>query len=235
MSEVKYTKNFVSLLNSLSIINKKFIIKKEDNKLKIDSKNDMSTIAYKFNCDLSHFNFEGDQIAFYNFSEFSDLFNVYKDALLTYNENSGMFQIFDADKKSKIKYYTSDPEIIPETFKKLKFDDYDYKFNLTSDDFVYIKKMISLIDAKKVKFIQKNGEFKIVLFSEEKDPTFEKTFILESSSEDNKDFCLVSPPDIFLFAPKNDYEIQIKEVGIFKFKYISDVFDLSLFCAINEE
>jgi hypothetical protein len=237
MKEVKYNKEFISLLNNLSIINKKFIINKKDNKIRVDGKNEGVTVAYTFNCDAENFDFDGEEIAFYNFSEFYDLFNVYKDSSLNYDSNYGLLEIKDNNSKSKIKYYTADPEIVPKTFDFLKFDSFDYKFYLNSEEFAYIRKMVGLVDAKKVKFSLKNGEFKLVLFSDEKNPTFEKTFEIEASSEldvSTDSFSLVTPPDIFLFSPKGDYEIQIRKAGVFKFGYAHDTFDLNLFSAIEE-
>jgi len=239
MKEVKYNKEFISLLNNLSVINKKFIINKEDEDIKTDSKNDGCTVAYTLSCKLDNFNFDGDNVAFYDFSEFYDLFGVYKDCSLNHDDTTGLIEIKDNTSDSKIKYFTADPEIVPKTFKRLKFDSYDYRFWLSTEEFVYIRKMISLLDAKKVKFLLKKGEFKVVLFSGEKNPSFEKTFEIEPFEKDSDfstdKFNLVLPPDIFLFAPKNDYEIQINKEGVFKFNYIDDNFDLSLYSATNDE
>lgn len=231
---VIFEKEYLTLLKDLSNINDKILVKKTDDEeyIEIESKNAQTTVAYILKAPMDNFNFSGDEVGFYKFSEFSELLNAFEEPKL--KQDDSKFEINEG--KSKITYYTADPEAIPPVFKKMEFEDPEITFTLTEEEFSNLKKMCSLLQAETISFSIKNGKLKVGLLGEDKeDSSYEKEFEIDSLDTED-DVTLETPKDIFLLAPKGEYEVQIKEAGIVRFVYVNDSdYELELFTAENED
>lgn len=228
--DVKYNNEYLKLLNFLSNINEKFLIEKsEDGKrIDIESKNAATTVAYILSTNVENFSFDGEQVGFYKYSEFNELMNAFDNPKL--KQEDYKFEI--VKDKSKITYRTGQPEAIPKVFEDIKFEDPDFTFNLDENEFVNIRKMIGLMDAETVSFVHTNNKLVIKLAGEDEDNTYEKEF----NVTDGEDVDITIPKDIFMLAPKGDYDVEIKEEGIVRFVYKSNPdFTLNLYTAENED
>lgn len=228
--DVKYNPEYLKLLKHLSNINEKILIKKTDDQkeIEIEGKNIATTVAYTLKTKIEDFQFDGDEVGFYQFPEFFELFDAFDSPKI--KQHDAKFEIIKD--KSKITYYTADPESIPAIFKKIKFEEPDASFTLTEDDMNHIKKMIGLVDADAVSFIVEDNVLTVVLAGDEKDNSYQKEYEIE----DSIDVDISIPTRIFEVAPKGDYEIQIKEEGVMRFIYKNEQkFELNLYTAENED
>ena len=232
--DVKYNDEYLKLLRLLSNINEKFLIKKTKDKkhIEIESKNAATTVAYILKTKVKNFDFNGDEVGFYKFSEFNELFNAFESPKLKQDDEK--FEI--SKDKSKITYFVADPESIPTVFRKIDFKDPDLVVTLPEEEFSNIKKMIGLLDAETVEFSVKNAKLTIKLAGDDKDSSYEKQYEVDDLNITADDFSVKIPQDIFLLDPKSEYEIQIKEEGIVKFEYKNNPeFELDLYTAENED
>lgn len=233
--EVGFDKEVLSLVHSLSNINEKILIKtdsEDESLVKIDGKNKSTTIAYKFSTSKENFNFQGEEVGFYDFPEFYKLFKVFEDPKL-YQEDDVKFVI--KKNRKKIEAHIADSESISTGFSKVNFEDPDLTFKLSEEDFKNIRNMIGLIGAENVTFtINDKGEVQTTLFGSDRDNSYEETFDITELTEGGEIDITISQ-ELFLLAPLGNYTVSIKEEGIIKFSYENDKVDLDIFTAEIEE
>jgi hypothetical protein len=235
--DVGYNPIFLKLLRDLTNINKKFIIKKTEDEqyIKIESVNAKGTVAYQLKAKLKDFDFDGDEVGFYNYSEFDQLLNAFDEPSL--KQNNSKFEIYKDD--SKITYTTANPEAIPPVFKKVEFKDPDLTFTLTEKEIFSLKKMTSIlgIDASIVFKIDSESKLTIKVEGEEEESSYQKEYKLDSLNEDlvGGGFSMTIPQDIFTLSPKATYQIQVTQEGIIRFVYKNEKdFELYLYTGETE-
>jgi hypothetical protein len=221
---LQYTKKFFDLVKDLSGINPSIIFEKdEDGNILVKRANASQTIIYTLKANKSNFEFESEDVAFYNYPEFHQLISVFKEPIL--NEDNDKLIISEG--KSKIKYKVSDAEVINRIKGKSKFSEPDVEFSISADQLSKIKKMIGLISAEQIKFkVKKSSEIECVFFNGEHSNNWEETYAVSKESE--SEFDLVINARVFTLIPVNGYKLAIKKEGITQLKYISDDFDLEI-------
>ena len=103
MSQIQYSKNYLSLVDSLCVISSKVVIENGE-KVKISNGNagQNSTLFYELNAPVEQFQFEGNKIGFNNFHDFYQIMNCYNapELKLVVKENNSCILI----KKDKSKF-----------------------------------------------------------------------------------------------------------------------------------
>lgn len=227
MKKIAYNSDLFDILKDLTAINTSIIFEKtEDNKILVKRADSESTIAYQLTAPLEYFNFDKDQIAFYNYPEFYQYFKALTQPEMSITENN----ITLIEGNSKTNYLLSNPESIPAGPKSINFKDPDIRFNLSSTELDELLKMIGLINSKKTQVIGNSESITFKVFNTVHDNTFEKTFKIENLSKftDEVDFTMFS--ETFMNLPsKRDYIIEIKSSGFIKISLVDDNINLSIY------
>lgn len=224
---IKYNKKYLELVNQLTQIDSSIIFNKSDDKIKIIRSNNSKTIIYTLDVDKKNFEFESEDIAFYNFPEFYRLLSVFESPEIIEDVNQS--KIIVSENKSKIKYKVSDSEVIPKISGGGNIGESDVELMITSTELDQIKKMISLISADRVRFKVKENTKDIIceFFNTGHSNNWENSYDVTKGSSES--FSLVIASEVFSLIPKNDYTISILKDGIVKLKYNSEDFDLNLY------
>ena len=237
-TDVKYNKEVLSLINELTKINTKLLIEKEEvdkkeepKKILIDGKNADTTIAYKFSTDIENFTFDGEEVAFYDFSEFYELFDVLETPKVV-QINNDKFEI--KKNKTKITYFISDSEAVGSGFSEINFQDPDFTFVVSEEQLKDLRKMITLIQADTITISIEKGQVNVKLSSGEKNNSYETQF--ETEDDCKEDFSVTTETDAWEKIPEGTYDIQVKSEGIVRFKYLeNDKVSLDIYAAEIEE
>jgi hypothetical protein len=225
MSDLKFNKEFLDLVNRLTTINTQIIFEKENDKVLVSRFNPAKSIAYQLRVPKESFDFAEDKIAMYNYPGFYQLFSVCKTPVINQTENT----LIIADGKSKINYLLSNLENIQVGPKKNTFADPTVSFDFTEEEMKNIRKMISLIQADYVKFIIKDNNLTVKLFNNSHDNSYEKEIELKTKATEN--FEMIINSEVFTIIPENPYTIDIKKEGVIRISYVKDNIDLKIYTA----
>ena len=230
---MNYNQKSLEFLNNLAIINNQFIFEKSGNNVIVKRANVSKTIAYIYTLPKEHFDFDGENIAFYNFPEFYQLFSTMANGtapiLMEQNEN----KLILSATNSKINYLLSDIESIQKGPGNVNFSDEDLTLKLSNKDMTELKKMISLLVAENVKFSIKDKVVTVKIFNSIHDNSFEIKYTLEESSK--VDFDITISSEVFTVIPIEDYSVKIKHEGIIKFELNKNSEKLELYTAEVED
>ena len=224
MEKVKYKKRALDLVNNLSLMNPKLKITKTDDEehIYINGVNEDTSVSYQFKVPVGSFDFEGDEIAFHDFSHFYEFYSVLENAEITMDDEK--FEMKSG--KSKITFFLSDPEIVEETFDDVDFEDPDYKFNISSSQLKHIQKMVNLTGAEKLVLSVADETVTLKLAKEDKDNFYETDF--ETSESNGEEFSLSFKKTLWDHAPDGDYTVSVKEdSGVIQFSLQNET-DVSL-------
>jgi len=219
MSKIDYNHTTLSLINELSIVNPSMVLDKEDGNVVIKSSSSDRSVAYIFTAPEDHFEFEGDECAFYNYGEFYKLFSVMDHPSIKQN---GSDLVMSKD-RSTMKYRLSKSEIIPRGFNSVEFEDADVEVRLSAE---YLKKLYtfvsnSMLNANRLKLKGEGKELTLTLENSKSPNSFSEVIDLEN--EVNEDFEFVISTSIFQNLPSNlDFTFSAKEEGIVEFKLITE-------------
>jgi hypothetical protein len=225
MSELKFKKEALDLVNSLTTINTSIIFEKENDKVLVSRTNPASSIAYQLRVPNSNFDFSGDKIAIYNYPEFYQLFSTCKVPVIDQNEKS----LVISEGKAKINYILSNIENLVPGAKAVKFTDPTVSFDLSHEEMKNIRKMISLIQAEYIKFTVKDNTIIIKLFNNSHNNSYEKELDIKDKTKENFEMTISS--EVFTIIPENQYKIDIKKEGIIRISYEKEGTDLKIYTA----
>lgn len=226
MKKIEYRKELFDIVNDLSQINNSVIFEKEDDKVVIKTVDAEKTIAYVLEAPKSFFDFEEEQIAFYNYNEFYQFFRAVEAAEMKKTDKT----ITLCGHNSKISYLLSNPESIDSSSKRPSYANSDLKFNLPAYDLSEIIKMNSLIKAKRAKIYGDGKSINIRLYNDLHDNFFEKSYVVENLSGDEKEFNFAIFSEHFeKLPPKKDYVVEIKRTGFVKFALANNDINLNIY------
>lgn len=226
---IKYNKNFLSLVNDLSLINNSIIVEKKEDNVHISCANPATTIFYMLDGKTENFEFSDDKIAFYDYSEFYQILNVLDKANISIEEN----KVTISNEKSKIKYIISDPETIKKGPSQIKFPSSDVKMILEAAEIKNLKKMISLLNSKFVRFTTNEDKtIKFNCFNDSHDNSYERDFATETTGEK---ISMKISSEIFTLIPDNSYCFEICKDGLVRFTLSKDDITLSIYVAEIED
>jgi len=219
MSKIDYNPATLSLVNELSIVNPSMIMKKEDGEVTIKSSSADRAVAYIFTAPEDHFGFEGEECAFYNYSEFYKLFSVMDQPVIKQNGPD----LVMSKERSKMKYRLSKSETIPQNFGAVDFEDPDAEIYLTAE---YLKKLYTfvsngMLNANRLKLKGEGKELTLTLENSKSPNSFSEVIELENAVDEEFEFTIST--SIFQNLPSNlDFTFSIKEEGIVEFKLATE-------------
>lgn len=231
MEKLKYNKNTLDIIKSLSSLSKSLIFEKnsEGDKILINSGDISAMIVYQLEAPLDHFSFLGDSCAFYEYPDFHDLMTII-DKCDIY-QNSDVLNLVSGN--TKIKYLTSDPELIETRFEGIDLGEIAASFILSFDDLKKINKLKSSIKANSIKIDIIKNKLKFTFFNKNSENTCEDVF---NNNIDNLDeYSFIFTTEIFDKIPLANYSFDISEEGIIMLKMLSDDINLRIYTGEMEE
>lgn len=185
-----------------------------------------STIAYELRAGREYFDFDGDQVAFYNYPEFFQYFKALGEPELSINQKSMTLK----EGGSKTSYLLSNPEAIEKGPKTINFNNPDVRIKLSSDDLDEMLRMIGLINAKKVQVYGNGKKLTVKIYQSLHDNTFEKVFKVENLADLDEEIDFVMFADTFKNLPvKRDYVIEIKKQGFIRIALVDENIGLDIY------
>lgn len=227
MKEITYNKEVLEILKHLSKnLLKSLLLKKENDKVSIRMK--APSIYIDLNTPVDNFNFDGEQIAFYDgvYDKFYQFFDCFKNPSLFQNEHDLVLK----EGKNSIKFRVSDPELIEERnlFKVLKkLPESVVKISLDKDQFTSIKRMIKMVSTEDITFKIKGDKVVVSVENDKTKNSYDYEIDLEEAV--NEEVEMTIKTTVFDSAPELNYEVTITKVGLFHFKSINEHFELNLY------
>jgi len=224
---VQYNAELFDLLKDLTSIDTNVVFEKDDKgNIVVRRADSESTIAYQLKAPKDYFDFDEEQIAFYNYPEFYQYLKAFAQPEMSIGEK----KITIVDGNSKTEYLLSNPETIQAGPKTINFKDPDVRINLSAMELDELLKMIGLINSKKAQVIGNGESITIKVFNNLHDNTFEKTFKVENLSKFKEDIDFVMFSDTFKnLPPKRDYVVEIKAQGFIKISLVDEKISLDIF------
>lgn len=233
MSAVTFNKEVLALIDELTSINSAIKIYKEDNKIFIKSQNPSESIAYILSSEVTSFDFDGDEIAFYNYSDFYKWISALNVTEISQTKD-GMLQLGNG--KQKGQYQSSDVDVVRGGRFDIEFEDPDATFNLSTEDIKELNKLRSLVAKENnLKFTFDNRTASVEIYNNDTANTVETELGLTNSVDEPFSIRL---SDEFLAAipQKYSYRVDVKREGIARFSMNNDFgVDVEIFIAEVEE
>lgn len=234
VTPVKFKKETLNLINDLAAINNQIVIGKDekDKNAVIKSANPAETLAYIFTTKKDNFSFDGDELAFYKFSEFYQMLSCFAEPTINQNLN----KLVISEKTAKLNYLLTDASIIQKGPSSIKFVNPDYSIKIEKAGLAELEKMVGLLETENVSISIKKNSAKatIKLFNSDHNNSFEKSFTLDEKNG-QEDFEIKFSAEIFRYAPKEDYTVDIKKEGILRFAFENENANVQLFTAELED
>ncbi len=234
MKEIVYNKEIFEVIDKLSEhLLKSVLLKKDENNVSVKMK--ATSVFVELTTPISNFDFEGDVLAFAEgvYEKYFKFFNCFKNPSLTQNENTLTLK----EGKNVIKFRVSDPELIEEKqlFNGLKKQPESVtKINLDMDQFQSIRQMIKMISSKDSEDVTFNVKKKVVVITVANPNTknsYDFQIDLEEEATEEVEFSIKA--NIFNYAPKLNYEVNITKTGFFIFKSVNENFELNLYTGMK--
>jgi hypothetical protein len=234
--KVTYDSDALALIRKLTDIRKEFTIEKSEDKksITITARTPSRSVAYDFKAPIDMFNFEGDNITYFDFKEFYTLFSVNDDPILKQGVNK--FEIIKD--RAKLVYYLGEKEATEDSDDEYEeyvaFDESHASFTMTAETMKKLKNMISLTKAEDLIFKVKDDKILIKLYYGENQPTYEEIFDLDGPAVE--DFQFIVDTEIIKLSPENDYVVDLNSAGVVRLKYMNDKnIELNLYISEIEE
>jgi hypothetical protein len=209
VAQIQFNANYFELIKNLTAISPGIIFTKDKGKLVITRTNKGRSIFFKVEAPEDHFTFEGEKVAFYNFSEFYQLINAFGTSTLSQKEN----KIVIESSIGKINYILSSPETLAKAPSKVNIIDPDIIFNLSADGLAELKKVNSLMNAKYANITNVSGTLTFKLFNSAHDNSFDKMYTPETISPSVEDFDFPIYSEIFSKIPAANYKVSLFRKG----------------------
>lgn len=223
MKEVKYKKEFLSLLKDLSIIVPGTILYKQENELFIIRKSN-ENIYYELRAPIDYLDFDGDYFALDNFGEFFMFFNDMDEPIIYDDET----HLFLTDNTTEIRYPFTDEENFLRELDKLKRKDGTWKIiqfpsedNIEDIDFFtvidksFIKEIKSIASKIGNEFITvkiKNNKMLLNCFIGSEYPSWQKEY--NNHKETDAEYSFKIYTDVFNFLPVGTFKFFVINGGI---------------------
>lgn len=231
---VSFNKEVLALIDELASINSAIKIYKEDNKIFIKSQNPSESIAYILSAEVSSFDFDGDEIAFYNYSDFYKWVSALNVTEINQRAD-GMLQLGNGRQKGQ--YQSSDVDVVRGGRFEIEFEDPDATFNLSSENIKELQKLRSLVakDNNNLKLTFSGKMAQVEIYNNDTANNVETDIELTTTVED--DFSIRLADEFLSALPgKYSYRVDVKRDGIARFSMNNDFgVDVEIFIAEVEE
>ena len=217
----------------IDIISK--IVNSDNPGVKLEKSEDGSVVScnyksatYNFHIDFPSemFNFDGNEVNFYNFQEFSKIVKTFKSPSISMNDSSFFLDM----EKSSIEYILGDPNAIKKGFSKVISFEPDVSFIMSNESIKNLNSCKGLFGSEFLTFVYDNDTLKATLKSKTRgDNKYEEYYNVENSSGvevDIKIFALVVPT-----LSLGDWIVDISNDGLVRFTLQNNNgINLNLYC-----
>lgn len=238
-----YNKNFIDLVSELCSFQSELNFIKQNNQVVLRAKEENTKIAYTLYAPENYFDFPGDYLGFYDFTEFRKYFKIYdnpnKDTELAdapvldvnFTESGNIYQVLIKSSKSnqQLKCTTAPRGILEDpNFNGVKLPSVDATLNMSVAQIDNLKKMISIIKPASVKMTFKNDVCEISFENIVNHNEFTCVYNLTKPIDDT----FVVETDIIGIngLPSGDYEVNVCNRGYLHYHQVrADDIDLNLY------
>jgi len=227
---VTFNKNVLTILKELTPISEVVVmIKKKDEEgnltdnVYISQANESEVLGYILNVPNNLLTFNGDKLAFQEFSEFFHLYSLFTD--------EPEIEQFDAAKliikggSTKISLIVGEADVLDSGPEVVPFDKPDAVLTITSSQLLELRKKISLIKAEKVEITVEKKYISLRFFLDDNNNSIEETFAVNNE----KTFHFITNVDMFVNVPKSDYTINFVQSGMVEMVHSSQIVDLRIY------
>lgn len=231
---VSFNKEVLQLINELSIINPAIKIFKDENKIVIKSQDPSESLAYVLSTELSSFDFDGEEIAFYNYPDFFKWVSAL-DITEMKHADDGMLHLGNGRLKGQ--YQSSDVDVVRGGRFDIEFDDPDATFNITTENINELLKLRSLIakDGNNLVISFEDRNVHVEIYNTNSSNIVETDFAA-STTVDEPFKIRVSDEFLTMVPKKYSYRVDVKREGIARFSMNNDLgVDVEIYIAEVEE
>jgi len=227
---VTFNKEVLTLLKELTPISDAVIMtKKKDSNNKttgdvyISQANESEVLGYILKAPNNLLTFDGDELAFQEFSEFFQLYSLF-------NEEPKIEQV-DAAKlimkggSTKISLIVGEADVLESGPEEIPFGKPDASLKITSAQLLELRKKIGLIKAEKVDITVAEKYISLRFFLDNNNNSIEETFAVKNNST----FQFTTNVDMFVDVPKSDYVINLVKAGMVEMVHSSQIVDLRIY------
>lgn len=174
------------------------------------------SVSYLFHIDfpVEMFEFSGEQVNFYDFCEFANIMNVFKNPNVIETDNSF---ILDMD-KSSVEYYLGDPAEIKSGFNREKEFDSDLTFSMSKESIKKLNSCKNLFSSEYLSFVYDGETLKARLTSKTRgDNKYEEFYAVDEQKDvdiEFKTFALVVGA-----LTIGDWVVDICKDGLVRYSY----------------
>lgn len=243
---MQINKQYIELLKSLTSINPSVLILRDGESNVTRMLNVTKDIFYELVAPKSVFDFSGEDIGFFAFPEFHDLFSAFPDAEVT-QLDARKLKIKDTETGDSFTYATHERLYIKGTFKGIDPADTHFKFVMSDKMRANIKNRASLISANRINFVsneddslkvtmvnsQTENDFSFIIAKTEAHP--DDGHVIDDESGMRTDLSVSFPSGIIAKLPNGDYHVEVSNTGLISFILDAEGIELVVrACAIDE-
>ena len=184
--------------------------------------------SYNFHLDFpkAMFNFEGQELNFYDYGEFANIMKNFKYPRIAHN-SSGL--VLDME-KSSVEYTVGDSEAIKRGFNKEKFDSSDVTFIMTEESVKSLNRAKGLFGSEYLSFVYNGDMLKARLTSKTRgDNKYEEYYSVEKAGDVSVEFKTFALAISALSV--GGWVVDVNNDGIVRFNYENNNdINLRLYC-----
>jgi len=235
-TSVVFNKEVLSIIKELTPISDHIILTKDiDDKgeptgtVFISQTNESESLGFIIRIPNNMITFEGDKLAFQEFSEFYQLYSLF--------EKEPEIEQLDASKivmkggSTKISVIIGEADVLEAGPDAINIGEPDAVLNITAAQLLELRKKIGLIKAEKVDLMVKKDNISLRFFQDENNNNIEEIFETKSK----KDFHFITNANMFVDVPKADYTININKVGMIEMIHSTKIVDLRIYTGEVED
>ncbi len=243
---MQINKQYIELLKSLTSINPSVLILRDGENNVTRMLNATKDIFYELIAPKSVFDFQGDDIGFFAFPEFHDLFSAFADSEVT-SVDARKLKIKDTESGDSFTYSTHERQYIKGTFKGIDLADTHFKFFMSDKMRANIKNRAGLISADRINFVSNDDDtLKVTMVNSKTENDFsfnigktdvspENGHVMDVDSGMRTDLSVVFPSGIISKLPNGDYDVEVSNTGLITFTLKAEGIELIVrACSIDE-
>jgi len=217
-------------------------ITKDENQVHIKAGNSARSVIFTLDAPIANFDFEGDELCFFDYPEFYSYFSAFEAPDLTQDiVNAETAQeaeaLVIAKGRRKVNYPVASPEVIKGSLKNIAWEEPDATFKLSSENLAQLKKILSLLGTSKesrIKFVFSGKEVAVTAYTERNSNSYEDVYTLENEVED--EFTLIIADEAFKYLLNLEHNVEVNKDGYIRFFFeVKDNSASILVTTIDEE
>lgn len=249
MQQIKYTENFLKIVNDLSLVcrrdkdgNSPVRFMKDEEGTHVKIRNLSSTVVILLDASSTDLDFPENELCFYDYRDFYKYLTSFNKpelsiGIINGGKDNETEAIVISENKRKLNYPTSDTEVIgKENFKNFPIPEAVTSFKFSTENLASLTKILGLFkdDKMKIRFTFSGKELNINIFSKLNNNTYEET--LELNEEVSEEFSIIISQEVFKYLLKANYNVEVSdEFGSLRFAFETGSIRTSIFATSEDE